>query len=252
MVCRIISSLEKCFLDENIESKPELASASMLKNEVFHFGVCYQIKSDLPHVKGFYRMAVVSPIAQYIKLYQVNHVPAHMPAYKEHIDDNYLRTAPGIYPDLLVPIEPGKRMMGSDNLQSLFATVDTCAQVAAGVYPVEVIFFNMDGEQVCSAKTELEIIDAMLPKQKLIYTNWFHCDCLQSYYGTGSFDDRHWQIIENFLSTAVVHHWLLFRPFPSHDAFDRLVCNQSFPSFHRAVRPLDCLRPALFPGSTND
>ena len=205
MVCKIISSLEKCFLDESIESKPQYSAASMLKNEVFHFGVCYQIKSQKVHGKGFYKMSVSSPIAEYIKFCRVNHVPVHMPAYKEHIDDNYLRTAPGIYPDLLVPIEPGQRMMGSDDLQSLFATVDTGAQVSAGVYPVEVTFSTMEDEYVCSAKLELEIIDAMLPPQSLIYTNWFHCDCLQSYYGTESFDEKHWQIIENFLSTAAKH-----------------------------------------------
>ncbi|MBO7275717.1 MAG: hypothetical protein J6V15_05020, partial [Clostridia bacterium] len=66
-------------------------------------------------------------------------------------------------------------------------------------------FSTMEVEYVCSAKLELEIIDAMLPPQSLIYTNWFHCDCLQSYYGTESFDEKHWQIIENFLSTAAKH-----------------------------------------------
>jgi len=205
MVCKIISSLEKCFLDEDIETKSEYRSASMLKNEVFHFGVCYQLKSDRVHGKGYYKMSLSSPIAKYIRFYRVNHVPVQMPAYKEHIDSDYLRTSPGLYPDLLTPIEPGQRMAVSENLQSLYIEVDTCSQVSAGVYPIELLFCTQEGERVCEARFKLEIIDALLPKQNLIYTNWFHCDCLQSYYGTESFDSRHWQIIENFLSSAVRH-----------------------------------------------
>ena len=43
----------------------------------------------------------------------------------------------------------------------------------------------------------------MLPKQKLIYTNWFHNDCLATYYDCDIYGERHWQIIENFVREAV-------------------------------------------------
>ena len=38
---KIISSLEKCFPDQSVKSKPELKSASFLKNERYSFQVCY-------------------------------------------------------------------------------------------------------------------------------------------------------------------------------------------------------------------
>lgn len=50
---------------------------------------------------------------------------------------------------------------------------------------------------------ELEVIPAVLPEQKLIFTQWFHCDCLASYYNVEVFSEEHWRIIENFVKTAV-------------------------------------------------
>jgi len=44
---KLISSLEKYFLDEPIASKASLVNASLLKNEVFRFGACYTTE---PHM----------------------------------------------------------------------------------------------------------------------------------------------------------------------------------------------------------
>ena len=49
----------------------------------------------------------------------------------------------------------------------------------------------------------IEIIGAALPEQELRVTQWFHCDCLASYYNVPVFSERHWEIIENFVRTAV-------------------------------------------------
>ena len=190
MLCKIISSLEKCFLDEDIHQKSEYTKGSMLKNEVFHLGICYQLISPSPRGQGFY-MTVSSPLADYIKLSRVQHVPVHMPTSRASLDSNYLRTKPGLYPDLLVPCALSQRLVVSDCLQSLFLEIDTQGLAEAGIYPVNVKFCTADGEIACAAEFELEIIDALLPPQTLINTQWFHCDCLQSYYGTESFDERH-------------------------------------------------------------
>ena len=41
MRAKIISSLEKCFLDETVSMKKTLGNISMLKNERYSFQVCY-------------------------------------------------------------------------------------------------------------------------------------------------------------------------------------------------------------------
>jgi len=45
----------------------------------------------------------------------------------------------------------------------------------------------------------------MLPPQSMTVTHWLHCDCLARYYNTPVFSDRHFEIIESFIKTAVGH-----------------------------------------------
>lgn len=202
MRIKLLSSLEKCFLDEDITLKKEYKNGSCLKNESYRFTVCYDIENIGSKQPAF--LKIVSPIKDYIKVYKVEHVPVHMAAYNNYKDDNYLRTAPGIYPDLLVELkEEMPRVFPSFNLQSLSVEIETCGKVAAGSYPIEVQFINVDNNALMGSDVfTLEVIDAELPEQQLINTQWFYCDCLQDYYKTGNFDEEHWQIIENFASKA--------------------------------------------------
>lgn len=50
---------------------------------------------------------------------------------------------------------------------------------------------------------KLEVIGAVLPKQKLIHTEWFHTDCLATHYGVDVSSEEHWRRIDQFVQTAV-------------------------------------------------
>lgn len=203
MELRIISPLEKCFLDENLESKPKYERGSMLKNEAFHFSVCYSMGKEFNGNK-YVKLNVVSELKEYITVKRIEHMPVHMPVYGKVKDENYLRTTPGLYPDLLLPVPDTGRIVMSYNCESLFVEVAPEGKATAGEYTVEIQFLSTeDGEILASDAITIEIIDAKLPKQDLIFTQWFYCDCLQGYYGTETFDERHWEIIENFMKTAV-------------------------------------------------
>lgn len=202
MDVKIISSLEKCFLDEDVASKSALTSASMLKNERYHFQVCFKATE-----KTEYRRAAVvtveSELAPYISIYNVQHVPVTMAVVPGSYDENYLRTTAGLYPDLLTPMSPWRRVMFGENLDSLFFEIELDSSVKPGKYPIKVRFnYQADDSLWGEDSFELEVIDAMLPEQKLIFTQWFYTDCLMNHYGTEAFDERHWQIIENFLWRA--------------------------------------------------
>ncbi|MFR9162180.1 MAG: glycoside hydrolase domain-containing protein [Ruthenibacterium lactatiformans] len=43
---------------------------------------------------------------------------------------------------------------------------------------------------------------ARLPAQTLLHTEWFHADCLASYYGVAPLSEEHWRILENFIRAA--------------------------------------------------
>ena len=151
----------------------------------------------------YLKLEVASPIKDFITVRRIEHVPVHNPCCFGEKDDNYLRTTPGLYPDLLVPVRPQDRIVIGANYESLYVEVDPCGKIPAGEYPIEIKFTEIDGTPYGEAAFTLEIIGAELPEQELIHTEWFYCDCLQDYYQTESFDERHWEIIENFIKTAV-------------------------------------------------
>ena len=201
MRTRILSSLEKCFPDENVTQKKPLKYASMLKNERFSFQVCYDC-AEIVDSKRIVYFSVESALKDAVRIYKVKCIPSMMPVYRQNYDDNYLRTEPGLYPDLLEPMGEGDRLPASNVLNALWVEVEPQERFPAGVYPVRCLFTDASGAAVAEAAFDLEIIDALLPPQELIFTQWFYTDCLLQYYETEAFSERHWQIIENFMKNA--------------------------------------------------
>ena len=205
MKFKLVSSLEKCFLDEDINTKAEFTSGSCLKNEFFRFGICYK-NENYSEVPKPVRLTVNSQLGDRISISRVEHLPVKFPVYNQHEKFDFLRTTPGLYPDLITPINKHNRLIISYNLESLFVEVDTRGISKAGIYNIEFVFSDFEDKQTIEKLTfELEIIDCELPEQALIYTQWLHCDSLVNYYKTEAFDERHWSIIENYLKTAVKH-----------------------------------------------
>ena len=75
MRSKIISSLEKCFLDDRFGAFRELAEDSMLKNEIYSFQVCYDLETVAQDKKIVY-FHVESPLADTVTLYQVKSIPS--------------------------------------------------------------------------------------------------------------------------------------------------------------------------------
>jgi len=205
MKIKILSSLEKCFLDDDIEQKQEFVSASCLKNELFHFEICY--KSSPQYGSGYAYLSVESEISDYVKVSRIEPVPVQLAA-RPWSDDVFISKKPGLYPDVLQPLEENRRLAVADNLRSLMVEVEPKGEIKAGIYPITFCFdfvhtYTNELKDQYKVTFNLEIIDALLPEQELKFTQWFYCDSLKSYYRTGTFDDRHFEIIENFAKTAV-------------------------------------------------
>ncbi len=202
MRAKIISSLEKCFLDEKIFDKAEAKDFSMLKNERFSFQICYDLEETVMNHK-WVQMRIETPLKEHLKVYRVRHIPSALPVFRDKTDDYYLRTTPGLYPDLLEPYTEGERLTLDNNLNSVWFEIAPEGNAEAGIYPIHIIFYKNDTDEAETELTaEIEILDAELPKQELIYTQWFYPDCLMDYYRTDSFDEEHWRIIENFMINA--------------------------------------------------
>lgn len=200
---KIISSLEKCFLDEEIAMKPQLESFSMLKNERYSFCVCFSApEAKMDWSKQTLRFRLEGDFKDCANVYKVGHIPSNLPCYPDHCDDNYLRKTPGLYPDLLEPIGEETRLPAVRYLQTLWIELEPDGKLNAGDYLIEGAFVNEAGEEKARVSVKAEIIDALLPPQELTYAQWFYTDCLTQYYEVETWSEKHWEIIENFLRNA--------------------------------------------------
>lgn len=204
-----VSSLKKVFLDEKPVYDIETLNITGLKGEVISFQVAYS--SNIPF-RQLAKAEIKSPIKNNIKVYTVESVPVTRAAMTI-VDDNYLRTTPGLYPDLLKPLpKDGVVKIRSGLWSSLWIDIEVDDSILAGKYPIEISLISLGesmgqseankakGEVFAKCKTSVEIYDVKLSKQEIIHTEWFYLDCLADYYKVKVFSDRHWKIISNFLN----------------------------------------------------
>ncbi len=201
---KTISALEKCFFDEDISTKKEYKKGSVLKNDRLSYQICFSSDQELEGGKMVCRAEIKSDIADLITVSNVHNVPSLMPVFRQWNDDNYLRKEPGMFPDLLIPLKDNPNIyVAADQLHALWVDIDIPEEFEAGEYKVNIILRNKENEVVGESEFTVTVYNTVLPPQKLIYTQWFHCDCLANYYRVPAFSDEHWRIIRNFIRTAV-------------------------------------------------
>ncbi len=199
---KIISSLEKCFLDESISQKSELKSISMFQNEKLSFQIAYTCE-DYGLYPFFFKVDIEGELSGHIRLRRVKNLSSTFPAVPISMDDDYLRIKPGLYPDVIVPVTYNSRIMAAPgNLEALWVDI-SCEGVKSGIYPTRFRFYDEDGEPLAEAEINITLFADLLPTLDIYHTEWFYADCLAEYYGVPVFSDRHFEIIENYIKCAV-------------------------------------------------
>lgn len=197
-----ISAMEKCFMDEKIDSKAEISGGRALRGEEYCFELAYTSDEPAHHPKAVLSLELDSPLSAFTTISKVEQVPVRLPCYS-WVDDNYLRTKPGLYPDLLIPAKNGDQVYVTyGELKSFFVSVRIPEDIAPGDYPITVRLMA-GAEAAASATVSLHVMEAVLPKQDMIVTEWFHCDCIATYYDLDVFSEKHWHYISNYMKTAV-------------------------------------------------
>ena len=207
MKIKTVSSLEKVFIDSDLSDYPITKKITVLRGERASFQVAFTADDDV----GGSEMCAVTlsgDLAPIARVRKVKNVPVEFPAYRDRVDDNYLRTTPGLYPDILLPMTYvgddapyGKVRAVAHSPRALWIDLTIPDDCAAGGHTVTVSLTNTGGQSL-SADFTFDVIAAFLPKQELIYTEWFHCDCLANYYRVPVWSDEHFRIIGNFARTA--------------------------------------------------
>ena len=113
----------------------------------------------------------------------VDEVPVTIPSFYTETDGNYLRNTPGLYPDVLTPLQyKGSVSVITHLTQSVWFELDLRDRLPAGKYSIKVSLLDPEGNVRTEDILQLEILDALLPPQEMLLTQWFHCDCLANYY----------------------------------------------------------------------
>ena len=201
---KLTSSLEKIFKDSVFNDISEISSLSAFKNE----RISFQIAAEIIETEMFseqYSVNISGELAEYATVREVISVPVTIPTFPcGFSDDNNLRTTPGLYPDLLMPLRYGKTLrVNKDFVSSLWIEIDLRDKdaICSGMHPLTVTLSNE--KETAEVTLNIEIIDASLPDEDITFSEWFYTDCLANYYNVEAFSEKHWEIIENFARTAV-------------------------------------------------
>lgn len=202
---KIVSSLENCFLDSRIDDFKKIDKVTVLKNERISFQfICEMCDAEDP-MRMVLTPVIEGELAEFATIREVKSVPVSMPTIPGVEHENYLRTEPGLYPDLLLPSPyHGNVYLMKTQLKSLWIEIDLRKlqeKVSAGESTIRLSYHSW-GREHCAAEVTIEIIDAILPEQELILTQWFYCDCIANYYHCDVWSERHWELVENFARVA--------------------------------------------------
>ena len=198
---KLTSSLEKVFIDDNIDSFGEISAIRILRGERFSVELLYVDEGPdytLPS-RPFVNLTVGGTLGKYATVRDVRNVPVDRPVHPERHDEQYLRKTAGIYPDLLTPLRyGGKVVVGRDKLRSLWIEIEP----DEGLYGKNNLCVTLSYEDVSVSHTlSVDIINAKANKVGINFTQWFYCDCLADYYNVPAWSGKHWEIVENFART---------------------------------------------------
>ena len=190
-----VSSLQRVFLDGRCDLT-EHNCDSVLKGERYSYQIAYKSSE-----KFFAEIVIDSPLSQFITVRSVGNVPSELPVYESDCEFCE-RNEPGLFPDVLFPIENNCVLIKRQNYYALWITVDLPKDTDAGDYEIK-IKLKKDGETISENIFGLHVINAVLPEQKLIYTQWFHSDSIANYYKIPVFCEKFWALVESFIKAAV-------------------------------------------------
>ena len=100
----VCDSLQKVFLqgDPDVE---QLSYGSMFENEIYSCSIAFRFEEPFCG-KCVCSYKLMGPLAPYITVRNVGHVPSMLPAYCDTGED-YISVLPGLFPD---PLEPLRSM----------------------------------------------------------------------------------------------------------------------------------------------
>ncbi|MBR7098574.1 MAG: hypothetical protein IKC59_04090, partial [Clostridia bacterium] len=199
-----LSSLEKLFLDDKPTSHPATDRFVMFHNQRLAYQVA--IFHDYEEIRRPYLLTPVieGELAPYTTVREVVQIPSLYPISTLGVDENYLRTAPGFFPDALRPLHyQGRMNVPAGQARSIWLEITLPDDFPAGTYVTKISMIDEKDTLEGEVSVTVRVLDAHLPKQRLIHTEWFYTDCIAEVNHVKPFSEKHWKYVENYLRVAV-------------------------------------------------
>ncbi len=195
---KIVTSLDKIFLKDNIDELKEINTIRALKGE----RISYQIVLASDKYQKYELKYKINSKLENIKISKVGFVPSECPVFEKRLDENYITTKPGLFPDVLYPLKANDLITIYEYTNTtLWITIDIPNDINKGNYNVEIELYNNEIKE--NLVITIKVEDILLPANDLIYTDWLHTDCISSYYNVEVFSDKYWDLVEMFIKSAV-------------------------------------------------
>ncbi len=205
---KLISSLSRVFVDSSIDNFAPIEKLSVLKGERVSFQLVHQRVMEegenMYHYRELFTPKVSGDLAKYVTLREVKNVGVELPIVPGNSDEYFERTTPGLYPDVLRPLHYGGKTIAKTTFPtSIWVDVTIpCDATEIGESELKIEMVNESGEVKNTETVTVDLINATLPEQTLLLTQWFHCDSLANYYDVPVWSEKHWEIVENFARVA--------------------------------------------------
>jgi hypothetical protein len=179
---------------------PEVEHITALAGQRVSYQLC--LTSEKPH---FAAVSVKSALP--VKAFWLQDAVIDRPVVLDVPMEDYITHEPGLMPDILIPMEEyGWKMALNKTISTLWVRVDVPRDAEPGKYTVE-LDFAVDALNAVPAgslqKTlTLEVLPAVMPEQKLIYTRWIYLDCIATAHNVPIFSEEHWNLIDKYIAAA--------------------------------------------------
>lgn len=200
-----ISSLEKVRATDSFVFD-EIEKISVLAGERFSYQISMRYDT-----RAHSEISVESALSPYITLYQVRDTYMDVPVTaKLENSEDYITMEPGFMPDILIPLtEQGNKITLKSQSTTLWVKVDVPRDAKPGTYTIKINLTAKERPDSANSlfgaekKMTIEVLPAIIPQQKLIYTRWFYVDCVAVQHNVNVYSEEHWTLIDKYIEAAV-------------------------------------------------
>ena len=94
ILLKLVSAMEKCFMDEPFSSKKEKTRSSALLGEEVCFEAAYTSDDPAESPKAWLNLSVSSPLAEFVRVRQVEQVPVRLSLVRRLLPPQNSRSLP--------------------------------------------------------------------------------------------------------------------------------------------------------------